>query len=265
MLRIRKHPQKRTRNRPTRKRFAQRPISHVLEAIGCLSLAGAFLYGFYAYAQTADCFCVKTVRVEGGDPAMGGAIIGQSGITNADNLICLDTKTVRENVTALPFVETCAVQRIFPDKVTIRIAKRIPAATLLVHNRLFAVDPHGYIVHEITMGEPHPGPFITNIPDTGYVEIGQQVTEPALQAALAVWHAFRQTSMAAQVTVSEISAPHPNRIFMYCDELTFEIRWGRGDFEKQAWKLDVLWNAQNRRLACREYVDLRFGNDVACR
>jgi len=257
--------EKRTRTRESRKRFAERRISYVLEAIVCFGLIGVFLYGFYCYARTADAFFVKTIRVEGANLLRDDAIIGQSGITNADNLFSLDTEAVGEKVKALPFVKTCEVTRIFPDKAAIRIEERAPVATLLVNNRLFEVDPNGYVLREPGLGESHVGPFITNVPDAGYVEVGQQLNDCTLRTALEVWRAFRMTSMAGDVTASEISAAQENQIVMYCDELDFEIRWGRGDFDKQAWKLDVLWQDQDRQLACKEYVDLRFGNDVACR
>lgn len=265
MLITRRRREKRTRKRGSRKRFTQRPISYVLEAIVCFGLIGAFLYGFYGYARTADYFYVKTIRVEGGNLLRDEAIIEQSGITNADSLLFLDTEAVGEKVKALSFVETCEVTRIFPDKAVIRIEERAPVATLLVNNRLFEVDLNGYVLREPGLGDPHAGPFITNVPGAGYVEVGQQLTDRTLRAALEVWSAFRATSMAGDVTVSEISAEQENRIVMYCDELDFEIRWGRGDFDKQAWKLDILWQDQDRQLAYKEYVDLRFGNDVACR
>jgi len=86
-----------------------------------------------------------------------------------------------------------------------------------------------------------------------------------LKAALAVWAAFSRTAMAGDVSVSEISAARENRVCMYCDELNFEIRWGGEDLERQAGKLDVFWRAQNKNIRCKEYLDLRFGNDVACK
>jgi len=247
------------------KRFSQRPLSYMIEAIVCFSVIGVFLYGFYCYAQTADYFCVKTIGVEGGDSLRDDVIIDQSGITNTDNLLFLDTEAVSEKVKALSFVETCNVSRIFPDKAMIRIEKRVPVATLQINNRLFEIDSNGNVLRKLNLGESHVGPFISNIPDVGYIEIGQRVTDRVLQEALKVWRAFSETSMASDVTVSEISAEQENRIVMYCDELDFEIRWGRGDVDKQAWKLDILWQAQGGQLACKEYVDLRFGNDVACR
>ena len=52
---------------------------------------------------------------------------------------------------------------------------------------------------------------------------------------------------------------------MYCDELGFEIRWGRDHIDKQSKKLGIFWSNQNKNVSCKEYVDLRFGNDVACK
>jgi hypothetical protein len=101
--------------------------------------------------------------------------------------------------------------------------------------------------------------------DLGNVAPGQRLTDRALTRALAVWRAFGTTVMAHDVTVSEICAAHESRICMYCDELNFEIRWGRDNFQKQAAKLDAFWLSQGKRVNCKDYVDLRFGNDVACR
>jgi len=52
---------------------------------------------------------------------------------------------------------------------------------------------------------------------------------------------------------------------MYCDELQFEIRWGRDDVVQQARNLDVLWQQRGADLPCTSYLDLRFGQDLACK
>jgi len=135
----------------------------------------------------------------------------------------------------------------------------------MVGNRLFEVDDECNVLRELLPDGLHVGPFITNVGDLGYVEPGQKLEPPALAHALAVWRAFSTTAMAQEVTVSEISAGHEGRISMYCDELPCEIRWGRDNFEKQAAKLDVFWQSQDKHIRCKDYVDLRFGDDVACK
>ena len=255
---------KRASRKPPRQ-FLDRPISYILEALIVFGLIAGFAYAFRGYAAQAACFRVKTIRVEGADIVPDEAIIARSGLTDADNVLFLDPGAVRERIESMPFVQSCRVARVFPDKVRIAVKERAPVATLLVNNRSFELDREGTVLRELGPGAAHTGPFITNVADVSSVTCGERLPPRALLAALAVWDAFRSTSMAREVTVSEISAAQENRICMYCDEFDFEIRWGREDFERQAWKLDVLWRAQNRRLSGKEYVDLRFGNDIACK
>jgi hypothetical protein len=52
---------------------------------------------------------------------------------------------------------------------------------------------------------------------------------------------------------------------MFCDNLDYEIRWGRLDAREQAQTLDIFWRAEKGAPPCHEYLDLRFENEVACR
>jgi len=261
---FRRNKEKRVRRRTVRP-FRERPISHVLEGMACLLLAGAFSLGTYDYVRTDPVFRVKTIRVEGACNLTPESIIAESGVTADDCLILLSTGAVRNRVSAIPYVKLCRIGRIFPDKLVIAVQERLALATLIVNNRLYEVDDEGNVLRELGPETPHVPPFITNVPDLDYVEVGQHMTQPSLKAALAVWAAFSRTAMAGDVSVSEISAARENRVCMYCDELNFEIRWGGEDLGRQAGKLDVFWRAQNKNIRCKEYLDLRFGNDVACK
>ncbi|MCX5757381.1 MAG: hypothetical protein NTU83_02505, partial [Candidatus Hydrogenedentes bacterium] len=159
----------------------------------------------------------------------------------------------------------CKVTRHFPDCVASTVEEHMALATLMVNNRLFEVDDVGNVLRELEPDKPHVGPFITNADALGYVEPGKKLDNHPVACALAVWRAFSQTAMARDVTVSEISAAQENRICMYCNELDFEIRWGCNNFEKQARKLDIFWRSQRKPVQCKNYLDLRFGNDVACK
>ncbi len=71
--------------------------------------------------------------------------------------------------------------------------------------------------------------------------------------------------MASVTPVDELAVYDDNDIRMYCATLPFEIRWGRGDYDVQARRLDILWQELEGRLPCTEYLDLRFGRDLACK
>jgi len=252
--------------RPRARRFSDRPASHALELLVFLGILAAFGAGFYHYMCQTDLFKVKTVRIEGADVLDETEILRQSQVSDQDCLLLMDTRAVRRRIEAIPFVHTCRVKRIFPRTLVITIEERVPLATLLANSRLYELDQECTVLRELAPGEPHVGPFITNVENVGYVEPGKRLDVPSLRMAVVVWKAFCRTAMAREVTVSELAAPRESLISMYCDEFAGEIRWGRGDLAKQARKLDITWRSYKNTLAASErYIDLRFGDDVACR
>ncbi len=257
-------PKKKKLKAPKRP-FRERKISYVIEALICLGMVAAFARGAYVYAVNDPQFHVQTIRVTGFERLQDESIIHYSGLNSGDSLLLLNAEATRERVSHMPFVKSCQVLRYFPDMVSISVQERVALATLMVGNRLFEVDDECNVLREMLPEGLHVGPFITNVPDLGYVEVGQRLESPPMARALAVWRAFGATAMAKEVTVSEISAGHEGQITMYCDELRPEVRWGRDNFEKQAAKLDIFWQNQDKKIRCKDYVDLRFGDDVACK
>ena len=242
-----------------------RHIGSILETLLGLGTLFAMGYGFYLFAVHSDFCLIKTITVEGFDVLEPEQIVAQSSVTDADNMLFVDPEAIRERVKALPYVKTCKVTRVFPNRLLIAIDERQAVATLQVHNRLYEIDGEGVVLRKLSPYDGCPAPFITNVPDVDLVSEGQLLDQRPLKDALAVWAAFRKTDMAGDVRVAEIAAFHENDIRMYCKDLAFEIRWGRGDFESEAARLDTLWRRKNKQLDFRKYVDLRFGNDLACR
>ncbi len=228
-------------------------------------LLGFLVYGFCGFVRQAGDFHVKTIRVEGADILREEAIIGQSGVTAETRILSLDTGAVTQELLKMPFIDTCRVSRVLPDKVVIQIRERVPVVTLLANSNMFVLDEYCDVLSELKPGQPRVGPFVTHAADLGCIEVGKRLISPALSNAVAVWRAFSKTGMARSVTVSEICGVRENCIAMYCDEFDCEVRWGRGDFDRQAWKLDLFWRIHNGQVGAKEYIDLRFADDIVCK
>lgn len=230
-----------------------------------MAVLGVGLYALYVHVRDNEYFLVKTIKIVGADLIEEEEIARVSGVNSKDNILLLDVSTVAERITALPMVHTCSVVRIFPDTVVIEIHERHPVATLRVADRLFEVDSDGVAVRRVGEFEESPEPFITNVPQLGNFSEGMAVESPAFHEAVKVWEAFKSTSMAEDVTVSELAAYASNSVWMTCDELPYTIRWGRSDYPRQAALLDQLWKQERGDLGCAEYLELRFDTDLACR
>lgn len=254
-----------TPRRLSRQHHRRGILLFLVEITLALLLISGTVFAAYRYIIDSNYLKVRTLRIEGMRSVSAETIREAAGITEADNLLLLDLAGVRARIEAVPYIQHCEVHPAFPNAVVIQIEEREPSATLLVNRHLYELDQSGVVLRELDARSGKTGPFITNVPKLAYVRVGERVDDPALQSALAVWRAFSAVSVAREVTVSEIAAFSQNNILMYCDDLGFEIRWGRTDFEGQARRLDVFWRAKSNQLACNEYIDLRFDGKVVCR
>lgn len=257
------------RSHSPRRRAAQvnrrKRLRRLANVILCLALLVGGGVMFYEYLRNASHFRVRTLRVEGMRYLDEETVRAVAGVTAGDNVLFLDIRAVQARVEAIPYVKSCKVRRDFPDRVVISFVEREPVATVLLNSHLFEIDREGVLLREVDSFAPHPGPFITNVPGLAYVEPGDQLDEQALRRALDVWEAFRGLPMSEEVTVSEIAARSANEILMFCDNLSYEIRWGRADVRRQARNLDIFWRAQRGQAVCGQYLDLRFDDEIVCR
>ncbi len=222
-------------------------------------------HAFSQYMKESPRFTVKRIQVEGAHALDLETIRRAADIKESDNLWRASAEDIRRRIEAIPYVKHAEVRRMLPDTVIIRIEERQAAATLLVNNRAFEVDENGLVLRELDWKAEPVGALITGIPDMGPIEPGDRVEHPAFAAAMATWRAFTASPLAEFLTLGEIAAQSPNAILTYFDEIPFEVRWGRRDFEAQAMRFYVLWREMNGALPCTEYLDLRFGSDLACK
>jgi cell division protein FtsQ len=261
---------KAVKKKPRTKRVHRRDrllwVSRAGQVVLCFGLVIGLTYGFYRYLQVSPHFLVRSLEIRGAELLPDERVRAVAAITAADNVIFLNTNEVQRRLMQLPHVYACSVRRRFPDTIIIEIEERVPVATLLLNNHLLELDNEGMVLRELDPAAEHTGPFITDVSGLGYVEVGQQLEHPALLKALEVYEAFSALPIATEITVSEIAATAANAILMYCNELPFEIRWGRRPVAEQARDLHILWRARKEDLRlCKEYLDLRFDNQLACK
>jgi len=246
-------------------RKQQIPSFHRIELLLGLLFLVAVSSLFLGYITQSSTFRVKRVLFEGAHILPETDILAAAGITTEDNIIFLNTDSVKTRVEALPYVKRCDVKRMYPDEVLLRIVERKAIATLMVNNHLYEIDRENVVLRELSPFAAQTGPLITNLPGVGVMDAGEPIESPTLCSALELWENVKELSFVKEVTLSEISAAHENDLRMYFNELPYEIRWGRSDFAKQAARFEVLWNEMNGNIPCEYYLDLRFDADLVCK
>jgi hypothetical protein len=248
--------------RPRRRKLA---VGRALEAVLCIFVIGTFSYLFVGYAQGSNEFTVRQVAIHGLSFLDEQTILAQSGVSPDGNVFSVDEGAIAARVEALPYVERCDVRRVYPDTIALHVQERVPAASLHTGMHSYEVDRNGVVLREYGATEMPAEPFVTLAGGSEFFAIGDQLTDPALFAALAVWDSFRVSSLYGRVNVSELVAVSPDDVRMYCEEVPYEIRWGRGDYGELTRRFEAMWARFDGALPCFEYVDLRFGEEVACK
>jgi cell division protein FtsQ len=248
--------------RPRNRRLA---AGRAVEAVLFLFVVGSFVYFFVGYAQGSNQFAVRKIAIHGLSYLDEQTVLAQSGITADGNVFAVDEHSIAARVEALPFVERCEVRRVYPDTIALHVHERVPAASLHMGAHAYEIDRNGVVLREYAPTEMPIDPFVTYATTAMSVEIGQPLGVPAVDAALAVWDAFRVSPLYGRLEVSELVALRPDDVRMHCDSVPYEIRWGRGDYGELARRLEGLWAKFHGELPCLEYVDLRFEENVACK
>lgn len=248
-----------------KRRFSGRGIAFLLEGMVCVAVLVGAVIAFYRYSQASDYFAVRQLRVDGARVLSPEYIVSVAGVTTEDNVVFLNLSKIQDRIETIPYVRECEVARAFPDTVVIRVEERTPVATVLADNHMFEVDRECMVLRQLRPFEAYTEPFITDIGGLGFVEPGKSLAETPLKAALEALEAFKATPMAEKVVISEIAATSENNVRMYFNDFPYEVRWGRGNFEQQAENFHDLWAHLDERIGCQEYLDLRFGNDLACK
>lgn len=247
----------------SRRRF--KVISYLLKGFICFAAIASFGYAFSIYISEDERFRVREIRVIGANVLREQTIVQAADIRADDNVLFVENETIRGRVMSIPYIRSCDVQRVYPGTIIIRIEERVPLATLLVNNHAYEVDAEAMVLRELDPLPPHEGPLITGLPDLPAVEPGKKLENATLAKALELWQAFSLLPVAGQLTVSEIAAMAPNDLQMYCNEVPYMIRWGRSDFTRQAALFDIWWRDKATGAPCKEYLDLRFDDDLVCR
>ncbi len=246
------------------KRAIGRRILKFVEIAVCVGVIGAFTYKFLEYTERSTDFQVRYLEIHGLRYLDEHDVLEVSGITGAGNILFFDSEDVEARIEAMPYVRTCKVELKFPDTVMLIIEERVPLATLMVNSHSYEIDEDGVVLRLYDPAELPISPFFTEVAGLDVLDEGEVLEQPGLRSAMSLWRSFSASEAGEGLTVSELAVYGTDDIRMYCDELPYELRWGRGDFDRQVRRLDVLWEELDGVLGCSQYLDLRFGSDLVC-
>ncbi len=260
-----------SRSRKKRKAGRQRRIRVCLTAARALVPAVVFasvsllLYSdVRSYLVKAPRYRVAHIEVTGTDRVSKEEVIRFSGIGVGDPIFKLDCDERAANVARHHRIRNAAVRVTVPDQVAIEVVERVPVA-LVVSNRAYEIDADGIVLGEYEKKVSPEGPIISGIEGTGSLKEGARIGTKGLSEALELWRMFSSDPLSKELTVSEIDLSDSNSLIMIFSNRKYEIRWPREDVAQSLVRLQNAWRETGGFPNARQYIDLRFENNIPTR
>jgi len=192
---------------------------------------------------------VKKIEVKGCQRMDRQQILEAASITYQTPILKLDLKKIAQRVESIPWVRSCQVRRVLPDKLSLRIVERKPVA-LIYLNGLYYLDEDG-----TPFTEPSPGEKLDYPVLTGWVEQRWQNGEGKrlIQEALRFLAQVQKYPHLSHQGISEIHLGELGELIVFTTRGTM-INLGRGDVGIKASRLEEVWRRTVARHLPVKYI-----------
>jgi len=242
----------------------------VWSAVGALLSSTLVLYlGWHQAARLAShlrdsllghsYFSVREIRVRGGEKVGGSEIVAMAGLSQGMNIWKVDPGIIERKVRKHPWVRRVSVRREFPRQVVIEVEERV-AKGIVVLEKLYYVDPEGFVFKELGEGEKVDFPLLTGLRQADFAS-------PPHSARHRIREALKLGDLIGRgpLALSEIHFRPEGGVVLYPMDYSVAIHMGWGEWRAKVRRLErvwVLWKGRENRLAA---LDLSFRDQVVAR
>lgn len=220
---------------------------------------GYALFHAYLYLTSSSRFAVSEVTVEGLSHLDRAALLKGAPPVAGQNLLLLDIQELARRLTAHPWVLTAAVQRKWPNTVSIQIRERRPYARIQL-DRIYVMDNFGVLVDED--GEAFPQlPLITGAPVQAR-RLGERVASDAILNGLRAMHYLNRLAFFRNDPVFAVRVSGPRRLTFSTRDRGLKIRMATDAVQEGFQNLKIILDALQPTGKGVAAIDLSFRNKV---
>jgi cell division protein FtsQ len=227
-------------------------------------LTAAALYGgwsAYRWFTTADIFIVTAVDVNGVKELTEKDIRGFVSVFEGQNVFLVDLDEPARRVSAHPWVKDVRIHRRLPNRISMVITERVPAAVLDTGKSPYLIDDEGYVIERAAKQEGMTAslPVITSRAPSA--RPGEQAGG-GVTAALAL---LRELTERGGWRMEGVSVKADTAESLTVRYEGHEIRIGSGNYAEKLRRLAEISSDMSRRGRDFVYVDLRPERQAAAR
>ena len=245
---------------PLKKSFGQLGFGLIkiflfLLGLGALSLA--FITG-YQFLSSSPYFGLNNIVVAGVSDDFREELIKISGIKENENLLSIESSTIKRNIERHPWIKSVCLRKEFPNTLYIE-AENEEAMAVVLLEKMYLMDRDGIIFKDVESDDCIDFPVVTGL------SAGDKKNGANLKSAASFLNAVYLGDTPLSVKeLSEVHVEEDGTFIIYFNKLPFKVLFGRDDFDR---KIDSLSHiirhlrATNRLYQARS-IDLDYSDRV---
>lgn len=243
---------------PLKKSFGQLGFGLIkiflfLLGLGVLSLA--FITG-YQFLSSSPYFGLNNIVVAGVSDDFREELIKISGIKENENLLSIESSTIKRNIERHPWIKSVCLRKEFPHTLYIE-AENEEAMAVVLLEKMYLMDRDGIIFKDVESDDCIDFPVVTGL------SAGDKKNGANLKSVASFLNAVYLGDTPLSVKeLSEVHVEEDGTFTIYFNKLPFKVLFGRDDFDR---KIDSLSHiirhlrATNRLYQARS-IDLDYSD-----
>jgi len=221
--------------------------------LGALSLA--FITG-YQFLSSSSYFRLNNIVVAGVSDDFREELIKISGIKENENLLSIESSTIRKNIERHPWIKSVRLKKEFPHTLYIE-AENEEAVAIVALKTMFFMDKEGIVFKDIESNDSIDFPVVTGLSQ------GDEKNGAKLKRVASLLNAIHLCASPLLIkNLSEIHVEEDGAFIVYFKKLPFKVLFGRDDFERKIGSLiDIISHLRTTyRLNQARSIDLDYSD-----
>jgi len=200
--------------------------------LGALSLA---LITGYQFLSSSSYFRLNNIVLAGVSDDFREELIKISGIKEKENLLSIESSTIRKNIERHPWIKSVCLKKEFPHTLHIT-AESEEAVAMVILETISFMDKEGIIFKDVESNDCIDFPVVTGLSQ------GDEKNGAKLKRAASLINAIHLCASPLLIkNLSEIHVKEDGAFIVYFKKLPFKVLFGRDDFERKVGSLiDIL-------------------------
>jgi len=223
--------------------------------LGLGALSFAFITG-YQFLSSSSYFQLNNIVVAGVSDDFREELIKISGIKEKENLLSIESSTIRKNIERHPWIKSVYLKKEFPHTLYIK-AENEEAVAIVILETMSFMDKEGIIFKDVESNDCIDFPVVTGLSQ------GDAKNGAKFKRVASLLNAIHLCAFPLLIkNLSEIHVEEDGALIVYFKKLPFKVLFGRDDFERKIGSLiDIISHLRTTyRLDQARSIDLDYSD-----